>query len=62
MEAWTDYDNLARTRMEISGEEFGIRWDRGDFADEFDFPESIAILMMRCEKPSEATEGESSPG
>ena len=62
LEAWTDFDNLARSQMGISGEEFGIRWDHGDFADEFDFPESIALSMMRCEKPREANEGESSPG
>jgi hypothetical protein len=56
LEAWTDYDDLARSRMGMSGEEFGIRWDRGDFADEFDFPEAIYVSMMRCMKPPEATD------
>ena len=59
-EAWQDYDAYVRKRMGISTEEFEFRWDRGDFSDEFDFPEAIYVSMMRCERPRHADE--STPG
>lgn len=62
MEAWTDYDAYTKRYLGMSGEEFGVRWDRGEFNDEFEFPDSIGASMMRCEKPAEADAREHDAG
>jgi hypothetical protein len=45
-ESWRVFDRTARRLLNISGEEFSRRWDRGDYA-ERDAIDVMQVAMLR---------------
>lgn len=53
-EWWKMYDELAKELLGISGDEFGARWDRGDYdADEkYEDRDILRLSMIRIPRPT----------
>ena len=45
-EAAEQLDAAARKYLDISGEEFAAKWERGDFADRSDDPAVIRVSLL----------------